>query len=296
MMHCYQIYGLSVSSELALPLPPSEAKVDITICLNQIPAFCIPADTSKAVTALNRSCVLMDMKGIAKYLIRNGNEIVVEPYPDANGNTVRLYLLGGSLGILLHQRGIMPLHGCGVVRNDKAILFLGESGYGKSTLAEAFRRKGYPLLSDDVSALTFSADKTVTVAPSYPKLGLMEDATVNFNIPLEGLQEAHHKVSKYSVPIREGFCAVSKKLDRIYILQPSNKDRIRIEQLSNKENIPHLHHNTYRKKAVKKLGLLKEHLDQCQNLAGNYPVRILHRPRDLSRLPELIEFLEHDFK
>ncbi len=263
MMHRYQIYGLSVSSELECPLlPPSEAEIDITLRLGQIPASCIPADTSKAVTALNRSCVLMDMKGIAKYLIRNGNEVIVEPYPDANENTIQLYLLGGTLGILLHQRGIMPLHGCGVVRNDKAILFLGESGYGKSTLAEAFRRKGYPLLSDDVSALTFSADKAVTVAPSYPKLGLMEDATINFNIPLDGLPKAHNKVAKYILPITKGFCKVAKRLDRIYILQPDNKDTIRIEQLSNKAKIPHLHHNTYRKKAVKKLGLLKEHLDQ----------------------------------
>ena len=47
------------------------------------------------------------------------------------------------------ERGVI-LHGCGIVIEDKGIIFLGESGAGKSTLARMWdQESGVDILSDD---------------------------------------------------------------------------------------------------------------------------------------------------
>lgn len=295
-MYTYSIYGLTVSSELKCPLLFSATKqADITIRLGSIPSSCIFADPHKEANFADNSNVLLDIQEIAKYLISDGREVLIEPYPNAKEEMIRLFLLGSALGILLHQRGILPLHGCGIIHNDKAILFLGETGIGKSTLAETFRRKGYKLLTDDVSALSFSNDASVKVFPAYPKINLMEETAKNFNISIEGLAEAHPKKRKYSVPVGESFCPDPKPLARIYILHQTDEKTIRLESPKKIAAIPFLIHNTYRKQIIEQMGLQQRHIDQCAILADNYPVRLLSRPDDLSLLPELADYLESDF-
>jgi hypothetical protein len=50
---------------------------------------------------------------------------------------------------LAKERGVI-LHGCGIVVEDRGILFLGESGAGKSTLATMWHQEsGVDILSDD---------------------------------------------------------------------------------------------------------------------------------------------------
>ncbi|MDD2800279.1 MAG: hypothetical protein PHC94_00830 [Methylobacter sp.] len=295
-MYRYSIYGLTVSSELECPLLLSaKEQVDITIRFGAIPSCCISADTHKGANFIGNGKLLLDIQEIAKYLISDGNAVLIEPYPNAKEEMIRLFLLGSALGILLHQRDILPLHGCGIVYNDKAILFLGETGIGKSTLAETFRRKGYKLLTDDVSALCFSNDASVKVFPAYPKINLMEETAKNFNIPIEGLPEAHPQKRKYSIPVGESFCPDPKPLSRIYILHQTDQKSIRLEVPQKIAAIPFLTHNTYRKQVIEKMGLLQRHIDQCAHLADNYPVRLLSRPDDLSRLPELADCLESDF-
>ena len=61
------------------------------------------------------------------------------------GPTIELLLMH----YLAQERGVI-LHACGIVIEDKGILFLGESGAGKSTLARMWHQKnGVDILSDD---------------------------------------------------------------------------------------------------------------------------------------------------
>ncbi len=295
-MHSYRIYGLTVSSELECPLLfSSDVTADITIRLGNIPPSCLPSDLRRGANFPGPHKVLLNIDGVAKYLIVDGKEVLIEPYPGVQTEYVRLFLLGSALGILLHQRGVLPLHGCGIVHDNKAVLFLGATGIGKSTLAEAFRRKGYQLITDDVSALCFDRENVVNVFPAYPKINLMEETARNFNIQTEGLPEAHNKKRKYSVPVGESFCPEPRPLARIYILHRSPDNTLRLEKPHKIAAIPFLTHNTYRRQIIEQMGHQQRHIEQCANLASNFPVRLLTRPDDLSRLPELVNFLESDF-
>ena len=66
----------------------------------------------------------------------------IDPY---FGPTIELLLMH----YLAQERGVI-LHACGIVIEDRGILFLGESGAGKSTLARMWdQENGVDILSDD---------------------------------------------------------------------------------------------------------------------------------------------------
>jgi hypothetical protein len=61
------------------------------------------------------------------------------------------YALGPVLAVALHLQGAVLLHAAAVAIGGKAILFAGDSGSGKSTIAAILHRLGYRVLSDDVT-------------------------------------------------------------------------------------------------------------------------------------------------
>jgi predicted ATPase len=79
------------------------------------------------------------------------------------------YALGPALILALHLQGAVLLHASAVVMHDKAVLFAGESGSGKSTAVAMLHRLGYRLLSDDVTEVqgnrAFASVPTVRLWP-----------------------------------------------------------------------------------------------------------------------------------
>jgi hypothetical protein len=71
----------------------------------------------------------------------------------ATNHSLTTYLLGQVLSFSLLSFGYEPLHATAVVVNGEAVAFLGDCGYGKSTLGASFVARGFPMLTDDVLAL-----------------------------------------------------------------------------------------------------------------------------------------------
>ena len=67
------------------------------------------------------------------------------------GSDIRVFLLGSCLGALLHQRGVLALHASAIETDQGAVLFMGDSGMGKSTTLQAFIKRGYKMLADDIT-------------------------------------------------------------------------------------------------------------------------------------------------
>jgi hypothetical protein len=85
------------------------------------------------------------------------------------------YLLGPVTGYALGLRGTACLHASAVAIGGKAILFAGHAGHGKSSIAAAFARLGFPVLTDDVAALALN-DGCIEVQPAYPRVRLWPDS------------------------------------------------------------------------------------------------------------------------
>lgn len=111
--HRYCLFGLTLASELELPgLMASRSDVaDVAI--------------RQGVVGQQAS---ISIEGVARFAVVGGQEIVVEAWPDAPTRNVRLYLLGSAMGLLLHQRGLLPLHANAVEVDGGAVAVLGHPG------------------------------------------------------------------------------------------------------------------------------------------------------------------------
>lgn len=78
------------------------------------------------------------------------------------------------LAIALHLQGAVLLHASSVVVREKAIVFAGASGSGKSTTAAMLHRLGYAVLSDDVTEL--AGPPPYRALASLPAMRLWPDA------------------------------------------------------------------------------------------------------------------------
>ena len=108
--------------------------------------------------------------------MENGSEITIEPTKDATSEELQLFLIGSVFGALIHQRGMLPIHGSAVLFKGKAVVFTGVSGAGKSTLAMGLAQRGYSVLADDISVITKRADNTPVLYPGYPQMKLWGDS------------------------------------------------------------------------------------------------------------------------
>jgi len=153
MNYVYHAYGLNIRSDLELPLLlPGKGNPDVTISYGTVPDS-LPDVKGKGICfQAAKGELLLNVPNVAKYLIKNGDTIIIERHPETDADSVRLFLLGAAIGTLLHQRGFLVLHANAIVVDGGAVLFMGESGVGKSTTAAAFNQKGYAIAADDVCA------------------------------------------------------------------------------------------------------------------------------------------------
>lgn len=195
--HRSVVHGLEVASDLELPelrvdgalvRPRGTQGPDVEIRVRAIPAH--PSDPSDRWFHVRPDgTIVVRVEGVAVFAVREGRRIDVEPAPDADAAEVRTYLLGSGIGLLLHQRGELPLHVSAVVLDGRAWAFTAPSGTGKSTLAAALHlHAGLAVLADDVAVARASGDddepqpqplalpQLLDLWPGLPVLKLRDDA------------------------------------------------------------------------------------------------------------------------
>jgi hypothetical protein len=216
---------------------------------------------------------LLTLPGVARFLIRGGQEIVVDPHPGVTERTLRLFLLGSVLGILCHQRGLLPLHANAVVASGRAFAFAGESGAGKSTLAAEFEKRGYRLLADDVCMVDFDERGAALAWPGIPRLKLWADAAVRFGHDCSGLDRVLDDAPKFQVPsIAHADCG-PVPLRRLYLLSRTAEGvEGGIERLRGHRAMAAIMAHTYRGFCLGPLGLGARHFRHCAELLDSVPV------------------------
>ncbi|HYX07724.1 MAG TPA: hypothetical protein VE912_13430, partial [Bacteroidales bacterium] len=144
----YSAFGLTIFSEHPLPeLELSAGKPDVIFRYGTVPEHLEKPDFTAVRFEASHGDFLLRVDGVARFRVKNGNEIIIDKKAEIQDHDVTLFLMGSAIGALLHQRGILPVHGSSVCRDGEAIIFAGVSGAGKSTLAGAFIKKGYQLLA-----------------------------------------------------------------------------------------------------------------------------------------------------
>ena len=297
--HDYQAFGLRIRSSVLLPefiAGDSEGGPDARIDYGSVPADLPEASLVRARFQAAAGALLLRIEGVARYLVTDGKRIVVAPEAQAHEEDVRLFLLGSALGALLHQRHDLVLHGSAIKVGGCCAVFLGASGSGKSTLALAFRQQGYPILTDDLSVVRAGRDGRLEVQPGYPQAKLWLDSLASVNIAGEDLRRVGRSTEKRALPLDASFFRSALPVGRIYILRTADHDDIRIEPVGGSRRFAALRNHTYRFRYLEGFGSKAEHFQSAVQLAQQVPISIVRRPRELLRLPELVDRLEADLR
>ena len=69
------------------------------------------------------------------FAVRGGREIIVDALPEVPDRNLRLFLLGSAMGLLLHQRGLLPLHANAVSLGGRTIAVAGSKRCTSSSVA-----------------------------------------------------------------------------------------------------------------------------------------------------------------
>ena len=302
----YSLYGLTLRSAIPLPCPNVEQSVaapDIEL---------LECGRAEILEACNQDRISFREQGFWQCSIfADGSAHVAwkehfEFVVSASAKQVRwrklqevpnevffTYFLGQVLSYCLLARGIEPLHATAIIVDDQAIAFLGDSGFGKSTLAATFLQRGYPLLTDDVLALEFSGEN-VWARPGIARVKLNPDAADTVfggrrSIPMNSF------TSKMIFPLNDaqhGNRVVP--LQALYVLphKPS-KSRILIRRLSGRSSFLPIVQNTFND-TVLHPDRLKQQFAVAARLASVIPIKRLSYPRRLEMLPAVADAILAD--
>jgi hypothetical protein len=291
------VYGLTVETWTPFPeLEPARegAKVDAVFRLGDVPAE-LPGCLQRGArfqAAPGRLLVWLDQ--VARYLVSDGREVVVQPESGALESDLRLFLLCSPMGAVLHQRGFLPLHASAVATPRGAVVLMGSSGVGKSTLAASFQRRGYRILADDIAAVRFAPDGVPWVMPGLPQLKLWPDALTRLGSNADELARLRPQVEKRAFPFREAFHAEPLPLVHIYFLRVRAATEVGIERIGGMDRLPRLLHNTYRAQFVPGLGLSAALFESASRLANAVEMTCVSRSAEGD--PDLVaERIAEDF-
>lgn len=214
--------------------------------------------------------------GIATFDVRDGNTILIDLSDCEDMALAQVYLTGSALGSILHQRGLLVLHGNAIALNDEeAVIFVGQSGAGKSTTANAFMRAGFEILSDDVSAIEFDAQGQAWVMPAYPSIKLWLDAAER-DYDINGLTPIAHRENKFYVKAEAKFCHGKRKVKAVYLLEAGLD--FEATPLQGVKAFDELHQQVYRPYFVYLLGQQKQCFTDITRLAKSVEFSKLTRP------------------
>jgi len=128
-------------------------RLSVSVKLASVPAIIPGAAVFDEFCQVAPDAYLLDMPGVARFLVEDGNRVRVQLAPDAPSADVCSFLLGSIFGALCHQNGLLPLHASAVEHDGAVTAFLGHSGAGKSTMAACLLARGRRIVSDDICLL-----------------------------------------------------------------------------------------------------------------------------------------------
>jgi len=301
-MDCsYQAYNLIFSSELECPELPTFAqegdaskKADVSIRLATVPAELDNPTSTGVVYQASTDQFLLSIGKVARYLVTNGNEIIIEPSKDADLNEVRVFMLGSVFGALLHQRQMLVMH-AGVVHTDRgAVLFAGPSGIGKSTLLGEMLRRGYPMMVDDVCAVVQNDENQPLVLPGYPRTRLWADSALKLDVCTDNLARTRPGLEKFERQMPDHFWSESAPLRHIYTLGSNNEGEFSVTALPAINTFGAIINNTYRSVFLDGLDMRPRHFELASMVASNVRVSRVVRPSGTFQLSELADLIEED--
>lgn len=297
----HQLFHLCVSSDTplkelqTLACPPQDDDLIIRVAKGVVPES-LPGDLpvnsieSYEEAGIENSLqvsadeVLMTVSGLGAFHIRAGREIIWRA-DTTDQYRVDNFLVSMCLSSLMVQRGYVVVHSSAVKLNDSTVVFLGDSGAGKSTTAAAFARAGCQVVSDDVSVISPPPEPKIWAA--LPFVRLLPDAFGEFQPHLGGEDVLREGVDKHLVDVTNGkSCQGPESLGHLCVLEWG--DELSIEPITGAARLMAFVSSSAWFITVYEETLQRQNFERCGSVATSVPCWRLTRPRDFSKMPDMV--------
>jgi energy-coupling factor transporter ATP-binding protein EcfA2 len=200
----------------------------------------IPKDKGENQSVTTSDGYIFYLANVATYYFYGGSNILIDPLDSGKLDLISTVLCGPGLALLLTQRKETILHASSFEVNGRAIIVMGNKGYGKSTITAASTLMGHKLISDDVVRIS-KVNGEYFVHPGSRKINLWPNVAEKLGVsdsyldPLNGatLKRVYTPPSHSSHPVP------------LSLLVTLNKGDYRMTSLSLKETLFSLVINRY---------------------------------------------------
>lgn len=297
----YSVYGIRLRSTIPLCLPECPAGspgADIEIHLAPPEFFSSALNGAPLIEVesgwysyahLPGGATYIRYEGLFHFLASpGGKHLYCAELGPCAAESFHAYLLGQALSFALIKQGHEPLHAtCVTTGEDSAIAFLGESGYGKSSLAACFLASGSRMVTDDLFLCRRDRGRYM-VQPGPPRLKIYPEVADRFLGPGWRATPMYPGSEKLLVSLAPHFRAPGPApLRAIYVLSYPNgeplSEGVRIAPLAAKDAFLQLIRGTF--------NIRLDHPERLQRqfafahaLAREVPVRELVYEREMSLL------------
>ena len=309
--HRYEAFGVTIES--AFPLPELPALDDASATGAESPLDSTAADveirrgTVEPVTGADDGepgrSVAVDPDGLTvtfdvlgSVRVEGGERVVVDLLDEtlASSKVLRRVIEGQILAVVLHQRGLLVLHASAVAIDDRAALFVGPQGAGKTTTAAACYAEGFDLLDDDVVAVEIDDDGRPAVRPGVPELKLYPETATALGVPVSPAE--HHdagSAKQYHYPSVDAN-RTTVPLAGCYRL--ATGETLELTEIPPRERFVTLLVNTYTAGLLDETETSPEHFQLCSSVLDAAPIQELTRPDALDDLPALADLVAEDLR
>lgn len=242
----------------------------------------------------------MRWTGLFEFLVSaDGRRIWGHSLPAGTLERLQTYLMGQVISMALVIQGIEPLHATVVVVDGEAVAFLGDSGFGKSTLGAAFLKAGCSILTDDLLVIEKNGpDFIAQPGPARVKLfpapaelllsGQFEGVTMNPATP------------KLVLPLNDGQAwPTAAPISNLFILSAPHTDapadEVEISRLSRRQACIKLIENTFNTVIQGPVRQVQQ-FTMATELAAGLQIKSLAYVRDLSKISRVVDAVLADVR
>lgn len=299
----YIAFGIRIQSEIELPelLPMvMDGAPDLDIRLGTIPEdFLPPATSHYPVSEYADGSYKLLLPGIARYLVREGREVIIDPLDTGDAGSLRLFLLSMVLPAALHHRGKVLIHASAIQVDGQLKLFLGQSRAGKSSTVAALKARGYRVFTDDVCVLEeYPGEARIYAHAAYPMMKLWEE-TVDM-LGDAGFAKTHKvrpQLQKFGQFFHADFDPGAYPVESIYILQPLEGELPVPESLYGHQSLKGLEafekisQHTYRSQFIRTEAQRIRHLGLISRLVQQARVTEVYRSKSKSTISGFADYM-----
>jgi len=185
----YRIFDILIESNIPIPELPEveqgEASISFQLSSNFSPDesqinwyhhWRLPNGEITISCARIKEDYFLRFPDLADFLIsQKGDQVRCFAVLGVSDESIRHLLVDQVIPRVVAHQGWIVLHASAIEVEGRVIAFLGESGWGKSTLATSFYEQGHHLLTDDCLLLKLEAGKIIGM-PSYVSSRLWSDS------------------------------------------------------------------------------------------------------------------------